>query len=109
MCAILQNVEGNKKQILPQLSPFTADHFATWFCIIVKYFLVRFQTVMYKKMCEKGLMVSTVSLSCIIYSLSLPAMRLSNHASKSLDCGCRYGNLSSGCNVGKGLIFKKKF
>ena len=47
---------------------------------------------------------------CIIFSLSLSAMRLSNHASKSLDCGCRYGNLSSGCNVDKGLIvFKKKF
>ena len=29
MCAILQNVEGNKKQIWPQLSPFTTDHFAT--------------------------------------------------------------------------------
>ena len=64
---------------------------------------------MYKKMCEKGLMASTVSLSCI-YSLSLSAMRLSNHASKAVDCGCRYGNLSSVCNMDKRLIvFKKKF
>ena len=54
-------------------------------------------------------MASTVSLCCIIYSL-LSAIRLSNHESKSLDCGCRYGTLSCGFNVDKGLIvFKKKF
>ena len=65
---------------------------------------------MYKKMCGKGLMTSTVSLCCIIYSLLLSAIRLSNHESKSLDCGCRYGTLSCGFNVDKGLIvFKKKF
>ena len=59
-------------------------------------------------MCEQGLMVSIVSLSCIIYSL-LSAMQLSTHASKALDCFCKYGNLSSVGNADKGLIvFKKK-